>query len=295
MTTLVAPPGDIVSMEQLQSVVDWKRFKMVTITHVDTSTAVLAPVHQYCTYIRSQAPNILICVDGVAATGGEALRMSEWDIDFVMTASQKAFAAPAGLSISVARPRALQAAAQRKSPVFVSYMSWARWIPIMQAYESGKAAYFATPAVPLVLALDVALLQYLSRGGIEERFKEHENTGAAFRAAISAIGLSTVAVRPQVCANTLTAIKYPSVGVDPEKLRNSIKDHGAIVAGGLHKQIGSTYFRVGHMGYSVSRRDHVIQVLGAIEKALLEQGYKLESGAATNAFNRALDASKSLL
>lgn len=269
---------------------------MVTITHVDTSTAVLAPVQQYCKYIRSQAPDIIICVDGVAATGGETLRMTEWDIDFVMTASQKAFAAPAGLSISVARRRALEAAARRKSPVFVSYMSWARWIPVMQAYESGKGAYFATPAVPLVLALDVALLQYLSHGGVEERFKEHETIGAAFRAAITAMRLSTVAVNPKVSANTLTAIKYPA-NLDAEKLRNSIKDHGAIIAGGLHKQIGSTYFRVGHMGYSVfgGRRDHIIQVLVAIEKSLIEQGYKLDTGTSLNAFNAFLDSNKSLL
>lgn len=255
---MVAPTviGDAVSIEQLQSIEDWKRFKMVTITHVDTSTAVLAPVHRYCTYIRSRAPDVIICVDGVAATGGEELRMTDWDIDFVMTASQKALAAPAGLSICVARPRALKAAAERKSPVFVSYMSWARWIPIFQAYESGKPAYFATPAVSLVLALEVALKQYLSHGGVEARFADHARVGAAFRGAIATIGLSTVAVRPDVCANTLTAIKYPA-HVNADKLRNSIKDHGAMIAGGLHKEIGSTYFRVGHMGYSKSPFSHL--------------------------------------
>ncbi len=32
----------------------------------------------------------------------------------------------------------------RKTPVASYYISWKRWLPIMQAYEAGKPAYFAT-------------------------------------------------------------------------------------------------------------------------------------------------------
>lgn len=39
------------------------------------------------------------------------------------------------------------------------------------------------------------------------------------------------------------------------------------------------------------RRDHVIVAIKAIEASLLEQGYKLEVGAAVAAFNRHLDSS----
>lgn len=38
------------------------------------------------------------------------------------------------------------------------YASWVKWLPIMKAYEEGRAAYFATPPVNLVYAFREALL-----------------------------------------------------------------------------------------------------------------------------------------
>ncbi len=75
-------------------------------THVDTSTAVVAPLQQVAAVLRAANPGIIICVDSVAGLGGETLRMTDWHLDYVMTGSQKAIGVPAGLCISVARPRA---------------------------------------------------------------------------------------------------------------------------------------------------------------------------------------------
>lgn len=74
-------PGTVVTLDQLRELNganhdQLARFKMVTITHVDTSTAVLSPVLEYARFLRAQAPDILIVVDGVAATGGERLHMT---------------------------------------------------------------------------------------------------------------------------------------------------------------------------------------------------------------------------
>jgi alanine-glyoxylate transaminase/serine-glyoxylate transaminase/serine-pyruvate transaminase len=255
------------------------------VTHVDTSTAVVAPLQQVAAILRAANPNIVICADSVAGLGGETLRMSEWDIDYVMTGSQKAIGVPAGLSISVARPRALAAAKNRKTPVRFTYVSWAKWTPVMQSYMDEKVSYFATPAVGLVFALETGLRIHLANGGSEARFREHALVAGAFRAALAALGLRTVASTPALSAATLTGIYYPE-GINGDTLRAAIKTHGAIVAGGLHKLIGPRYFRVGHMGYSVygGRVEHVLRAVNAIEKALAEQGHKLQPGAATAAF-----------
>ena len=112
-----------------------------------------------------------------------------------------------------------------------------------------KASYFATPAVGLVIALDTGLKIHLAQGGSEQRFREHSKVAAAFRAGLAEMKLRTVAVAPELCASTLTAIYYPE-NVNGDTLRAGIKNHGAIVAGGLHALIVAKYFRVGHMGYS---------------------------------------------
>lgn len=116
MTTLAASVPGTFPFEEL-SKLDLKRFKAATVTHVDTSTAVVAPVQRVAALLRAANPDIVLCVDSVAGLGGETLRMTEWDIDYVMTGSQKALGVPAGLSLSVARARALNAAKNRKSPV----------------------------------------------------------------------------------------------------------------------------------------------------------------------------------
>jgi alanine-glyoxylate transaminase/serine-glyoxylate transaminase/serine-pyruvate transaminase len=120
-----------------------------------------------------------------------------------------------------------------------------------------KASYFATPAVGLIFALDVGLKIHLAQGGVEQRFKEHSLVASAFRAGLAVLQLKTVAAETELCASTLTGIYYPE-GINGDTLRAAIKNHGAIVAGGLHALIGTKYFRVGHMGHSVK---HFLLVL----------------------------------
>ncbi len=121
MTTVVASVPGTFPLAEL-SKLDLKRFKAATVTHVDTSTAVVAPVQRVAALLRAANPDIILCVDSVAGVGGETLRMTDWDIDYVITGSQKALGVPPGLCISVARARALNAAKNRKTPVRFTYV-----------------------------------------------------------------------------------------------------------------------------------------------------------------------------
>lgn len=47
-------------------------------------------------------------VDGVCSVASEEIRMDEWGIDVVLTASQKGLGTPPGLSILLASQRAMQ-------------------------------------------------------------------------------------------------------------------------------------------------------------------------------------------
>ncbi len=137
-------------------------YKLLVTTHVDTSTGVITDVQGLAALSRKAGT--LFIVDGVCSVAGEDLRMTEWGVDLALTASQKAIGVPPGLALLVAGPRALQAFKSRKSPVLNYYADWNNWLPIMEAYEARKAAYFATPAVNLVNALNVSLGQILAEG-----------------------------------------------------------------------------------------------------------------------------------
>lgn len=264
--------GECPEMAEVEAVLASDRFKLMTVTHVDTSTGVRADVEALAKLAR--AYDTLLVVDGVCAVGGEVLRMGEWGVDVTLTASQKAIGTPPGLALLVAGPRALSAFRARKTPVANYYADWGNWLPIMKAYETRKPAYFGTPPVNLIMALNVSL-DLILREGMQARFDRHTRISQACKAALSALGLEQVPVSPEVAAHTMTAPRLPK-GLSSRALLSSMEAAGVIVAGGLHPLIRDEYFRIGHMG-AVTQGD-LLATIGALETALSECGYRFEPG-----------------
>lgn len=278
---LRAAPGDVPALDEIERALASGSYKAVTVTHVDTSTGVLAPVEAIARLARVHGA--LSIVDGVCALGGEELRQDAWGVDIAFAGSQKALGAPPGLAVLTVSKRAMEAHRARKARVPSMYLDFSEWLPIMDAYEHGKPAYFATPAVNLVSALDVSLGQLLAEG-MDARFARHRKLAGAFRAAEQAMGLRTLPVREDVTAHTLSALYYPD-GVDAS-LVGRVRERGVVIAGGLHPDLKTRYFRIGHMG-AVSASD-VVTTVSAVARALVASGAKVDTRAAVAAAEGAL-------
>ncbi len=279
VTHVRAPVGGRPTLGEIEQFLKDGPFKLMTVTHVDTSTSVINDIQGLAALARQY--KTLIVVDGVCSVAGEALRMSEWGVDVAFTASQKAIGVPPGLALLVAGPRAMKAFQQRKTPVANYYADWDNWLPIMEAYEARRPGYFGTPAVNLIWALNVSLGKILAEGktatdAMNARFERHRAISRACQRAITALGLDQVPLKPEYAAHTMTAPRYPQ-GITAAQLLPKIKEAGVIVAGGLHPEIKSEYFRIGHMG-SVSRGD-LLATIGALETALAQCNYTFEKGA----------------
>ncbi|KAJ3083254.1 hypothetical protein HDU99_000170 [Rhizoclosmatium hyalinum] len=275
---LRAPFGDRPSLDQIEAALKQKPYKLVTVTHVDTSSGVLNNIEEICAIVKKVSPATLIALDGVCSVGAEAIRQDEWGIDVVMTGSQKALGVPPGLAVMVVSKRALEVALNRKSAPTTYFASFKKWLPIMQKYEARQASYFATPAVQLVLALQVSLSQLVAaQGSLDQRFAQHRAASAKVKDTLESWGLKIVPVARDRAANTLTAVYYPS-GVTPAEFLGKVSAKGVLLAGGLHPEHAAKYFRVGHMNVSVvndSMLGHLDVTLGAIKSALQECGFKL--------------------
>jgi alanine-glyoxylate transaminase/serine-glyoxylate transaminase/serine-pyruvate transaminase len=272
VTQVRAPAiGDTPPLEEVEAALKEGGHKLMTITHVDTSTAVGADVKGLAALGREYG--VLVVVDGVCALAGEEMRQEEWGIDLALTASQKAIGVPPGLALVVAGPRAMDAFRRRQAPVGNYYADWTLWLPIMEAYEARRPSYFGTPPVNLIWALNVSLGQILEEG-MDARFARHRLLSEALKAAVAALGMQQVPVSADKAATTLTAPYYPD-GVDRTVLGH-VKKAGVILAGGLHPAIKDRYFRVGHMGV-VSASD-ILATVGAIERGLAQVGYGFEAG-----------------
>ncbi|MEA3374840.1 MAG: alanine--glyoxylate aminotransferase family protein [Chloroflexota bacterium] len=263
--------GGAPAIDEVEAVLRKNSYQIMTITHVDTSTAVAADVEALTALGRDYGA--LVVVDGACSVAGEALLQEEWGVDLALTASQKAIGVPPGLALVMAGPRASEAFRKRKAPVVNYYADWTKWLPVMEAYEARRPGYFGTPPVNLIWALNVSLQQILDEG-LDVRLERHRRISRAIKAAVTALGMAQVPVSPDKAAHTLTAPYFPD-GVDRSLLRH-VNEAGVILAGGLHPEIKDRYFRIGHMG--VVDGSDVRATIGALEQGLLKAGYEFEQG-----------------
>ncbi|KAI8902570.1 pyridoxal phosphate-dependent transferase [Globomyces pollinis-pini] len=260
--------GDIPTLASIEAQLKQKKYKLISITHVDTSSGVLNDIKGIAELVKKVSPDTLIAVDGVCSVAAEEIRMEDWGLDVVMTASQKAIGVPPGLALMVVSQRALKVANSRVSPPTTYFGSFKKWLPIMQKYEARQGSYFATPPVQLIMALELSLSQFLVQG-MDHRFRLHKEASKKFKDAVARFGLKLVPVNDAVAANTLSAIYYPD-GVAGGDLLKLLTSHGIVVAGGLHPLHNTKYFRVGHMNVSATELEngHIDKVIAALESSL---------------------------
>lgn len=181
--------------------------------------------------------------------------------------------------------RALEVLEKRKAPVASYYNSWKRWLPIMKAYEEGRAAYFATrelcslrgsnqacantaAPVQLVYSFRTALKAITEQSpSLEERFKIHKDVSNKFKDALAELGCGFVPTSRDISANGMTAVRYPK-GITAADVLGPLAERDIVVAGGLHKDIASEYFRVGHMGITAtdSKRGDIEKILSSVKE-----------------------------
>lgn len=281
-TQLKAPVGARPTLDEVRSALQAKKYKAITITHVDTSTGVLADVQGIAKVVKEVSPETLIVVDGVCSVASEVINFDEWGLDVVLTGSQKGIGAPPGLSLLVASPRALKATEERSTPVASYYASWSRWVPVMQSLEALKPAYFATPPTNLIYAVHTSLKTIVEGPvSLDERFELHRKGSDFMKQGIADLGLEQL-VTPETrkedgAAHTMTAVLFPA-GFGAGDILPRLVQRGIVLGGGLHKDCRDKYFRIGHMGISVvdSSRDDLQRVLNGLREVLAEIGYKKE-------------------
>ena len=123
----------------------------VLITHNETSTGVTNRLEALAEVVKRHER--LLVVDGVSSIGSIDLPVDRWGVDVAITASQKGWMVPPGVTMVSVSRAAWQRQANARSPRF--YFDWTR-ARAMQA----KGMTFTTPAVSIFF---LALSQRRSR------------------------------------------------------------------------------------------------------------------------------------
>lgn len=267
--------GSSVTPEEVKERLSKEKYDLVTVTHVETSTGVMAPIGEIGKVVQDHGA--IFVVDGVAASGGAEEYVDPMGIDVLISCSQKAFGVAPGLALLWASKKALD---KRKSlgTIIDSYMDFEKWLPVME----DPSKYWGTPPINLIWALKQSL-EIMKSEGIKERYDRHVRHAALFDEAISSMGFSILADEGYR-APTLSVYLYPGeFNIDDSKFRSLVAEEGAYIAGCLGDYAGKG-FRMGHMG-NIDK--HIlISAVASIERAAMRSGIKLEPGKALGILQR---------
>ncbi|MGB6837621.1 MAG: alanine--glyoxylate aminotransferase family protein [Dehalococcoidia bacterium] len=263
VTSLKAEWGKGADPEEVARAVQADReLKAVLITHNETSTGVTNKLGEIAKAIRRVRPDILILVDAISSLGAVPLPIDEWDLDVVVTGSQKGWMVPPALGFVVFGPRAWQAYEKATMPRFYFDVGKAK-----DYLQRGQTPW--TPAVSVFFGLEPAL-DKLEAEGIENIFARHHRVAEVARQGVKSLGLEMFSDE-SVASDTISAVKVPG-GVDGVKLVKVMREeHGVVLAGGQTTLAGKI-FRIGHLGWVFE--PEVQAVIDALRVALPKLGYQ---------------------
>jgi aspartate aminotransferase-like enzyme len=250
--------------------------KAVFTTLSETSTGVGHDLEAFGKIVAGT--DALLAVDGISGLGAMECRTDAWNLDLVVTGSQKALMMPPGLAFICASAKAWKKI--DATPVRSFYFDLRRYRKSLLESDTPF-----TPGNTLIKA-QRASLKRIRAEGIENLWARHNRIAAATRAAVEAMGLKVFAERPN---SALTVITVPT-GIDGSAtLKKLEKQYGYKLADGQDAMKGQIW-RLSHMGYTDAFE--VLGAVSALELVLIESGFKLEAGAGVAAFQKHYASSK---
>lgn len=260
--------------------------KIVTMVHGETANGQMQPLEEIGQYCQSNG--IFFVVDTVATYGGVEIKVDDWGIDIAVAGSQKCVSVPSGLSLITYNEKAEKAINRRYQMelglsdeyrnvdhINNNYLDLSQ----LQRYWGSERINHHTEATSMVYALHEGL-RLLCNEGIEASFARHKLNDTAIQAGIQAMGLSIYG-NLETKMPTVTPIIVPE-GIDSEAVRATLLNTFGVEIASSFGPLKGKVWRIGNMGFS-SRRENVLQVLGAFEAALIYHGADIVPGKAVQA------------
>lgn len=224
--------------------------KGLVIIHNESQTGVTNNLEAFGEALKDR--DTLLITDSVSGAGGIEMKMDEWNIDVVLTGSQKSLMVPAGLSFIALSEKAWKASESSNIPKFYFDLNKARDFQELNQTPN-------TPAVYNMFAVDQAL-KMIFEEGLDNVYKRHTENRDLIIEGIRKLGYDLFVKDEKAASKTLTTVYAPGKA---KEIVSGLADQGVIINGGL-PPIADDVFRVGTMGYVY--REDVEAFLDALSK-----------------------------
>lgn len=228
--------GQATDPKTVDEVLSTGKYDLVTITHNETSTAIMNPAEELSKVIKKY-PDVVWCMDTVSSMGGTNIPVDELGVDICITSSQKALGLPPGLAVCSISKKAVERA---KTVPYRGY-----YLDLLQLYnfiQKKDYQYPSTPSLSHMFALDFALDKILEEG-LDNRFKRHiemaeyvRNWGRKY---------FKIFGDEKHLSNTVTTIENTR-GISVAELNKKLGERGLQISNG-YGNLKEKTFRIAHM------------------------------------------------
>ncbi len=257
--------GEAIEIQQLEAAIQLHpEAKGVLFQASETSTGVRMPTQEICKLAKNAA--MLSVCDAITACGVFDLPMDKWNIDVLITGSQKALMIPPGLSMIALSDRAWTMTTDSDLPRFYFDLKKER-----KSQSKNQTAW--TPAISLIQGLQQSL-KLIKEEGLHDIFKRHELLARATRNAVSALNLELFSKKSPSAA--VTAVKVPSIIKDGKQISKIMREKYGVTITGGQDELEGKIFRLSHLGYC--DRFDITTEISALELTLHDLDYPIQFG-----------------
>ena len=253
--------GQAHTPEMLADALKKADYDTVSVVHSETSTGVLNPIKELTEVARASG-DVVMVIDTVSSMAAAPIECGAWDLDYVLTGSQKALALPPGLAFCAANERIMERAKASKMrglyfDLVEIHSSWTK-------HQSPN-----TPGVSLLYALD-AQLEHMMSEGMEARWARHAAMAQRTWRWVDeqrAAGRDISVLAPEGYRSpAVTCISAPAGRTGPQ-IVSAMKAKGFVITPG-YGEAKDSMIRIGHMGeHTVDELDVLLDALNSVLSA----------------------------
>jgi len=243
--------------------------KLVSVVHAETSTGCASDVEAIAKL--AHAHDALVLVDAVTSLAGTPVKVDEWEIDAIYSASQKCLSCTPGLSPVSFSARAIERVRNRQDRI----RSWFMDMNLLLGYWGDSTrTYHHTAPVNSLLGLHEALILVMDEG-LENSWARHQRHHVALKAGLEAMGLEFLVEQAHQLPQ-MNAVRC-AAGVDEAQVRQRLLSEFSLEIGAGLGPLQGKIWRFGLMGHSC-RPDNVMLCLSALGSVLDDMGYPVHVG-----------------
>ena len=231
------------------------QLKGVFITHHETSSGVVNNL-EFVGNLVKELPECLLIVDSISGFLAHPMYMSQWNIDCLLSCSQKGFLIPPGLAIAALSTKAINALNRGNLPRY--YFDFRKYLNMLPINETPT-----TPNVSLMCAMSKAC-DYICEYGLDNYYNYYHDLRVYLESKLQELGMDTSIVEDKNKGNVLVLVKVKE-GWDAKVIHDELDERGYIIATGFNEN-KTKMLRVGVIG-EVTKQD-IDQFLVVLKEVL---------------------------